>query len=820
MLGVNSVSDIPESAAQAYWEWVDGEGTEGEFVQSAGGVENARIIQRLLHPQRREEAERLIDEPEQHSTAKFQSRPKSPYKSRQAEGQSTETTPPVLALFLSIGIAMVMIVKDEYQALGIILIAPALGFHLLSLIWLEVFTMSSFRRRPAVRWSWLSWSCILGVSILSSSFIGFTSILATSDLAEFSLIFDRPTALAWIPGSLTFKICLLFQIISNVMLISSLKGFERLPSKWIRSPWTIPSVTSLISLTLLIFFEEYNWSNDVLLATFGTFIIGSSAHVYGRSANSSLLMTSFCVILPSFLGLLIITQPGFEFEFRDSTTALTYIALPLFLNVMTWVIPKDSSELSSEGFDDTGPHLMMSNAFLFFIAIACVYLVVLQSERWFIPVIPAIFSYAIYSREHTNKLGGDVIKVNRIINRYGTGTKSYRKVRLNFSILGAVETGKTSFTTALWTLLTSRDIRNIWWSKWIDFEDHQILRDHGHNLDDLAARGSCETVAEMLEERIAIKTCNHWINQREFPSPGTETPFPFSAQSFGTSERELNELKALIVSRENRGLPAETTVAGKVSIVVSFHADVDIISPSFFWKRALQNKRESCEIELMIETWDIAGESFAAAITHTRELMNSSNSRNYQWIRKGINRKELNQLGHMNADPGQVQAARDLFLQSSHTFLIVDLEDLIDGGDGKKVTEYLRLMQKIHREGDGRLETLQILLNKADILFGPKDDKSILSGWWEVGDRRKAEEILNDATNYALDDLRASGLEVGVSFMCAFGGIVPELDEYDKPIMKSDGKHSMLAPYPMIPVNIIEPLIDVILSSRLYCEDI
>jgi hypothetical protein len=95
-----------------------------------------------------------------------------------------------------------------------------------------------------------------------------------------------------------------------------------------------------------------------------------------------------------------------------------------------------------------------------------------------------------------------------------------------------------------------------------------------------------------------------------------------------------------------------------------------------------------------------------------------------------------------------------------------------------------------------------------------------LSGWWEVGDRRKAEEILNDATNYALDDLRASGLEVGVSFMCAFGGIVPELDEYDKPIMKSDGKHSMLAPYPMIPVNIIEPLIDVILSSRLYCEDI
>ena len=49
---------------------------------------------------------------------------------------------------------------------------------------------------------------------------------------------------------------------------------------------------------------------------------------------------------------------------------------------------------------------------------------------------------------------------------------------------------------------------------------------------------------------------------------------------------------------------------------------------------------------------------------------------------------------------------------------------------------------------------------------------------------------------------------------------LPELDDDDNPIIM-EGKPLKQASYPMVPVNVLEPLIDILLSenSRLYCEE-
>jgi hypothetical protein len=389
--------------------------------------------------------------------------------------------------------------------------------------------------------------------------------------------------------------------------------------------------------------------------------------------------------------------------------------------------------------------------------------------------------------------------------------------------LGATQTGKTSFTAALWTLLQTRELRKIWWSKYIFIEDHKILSDYGKggvngkNLLTLAESGGCKTVEEMLDQRISKQSCKDWIKNLDFPIPDKNTPFPFSIQSFGQSEKQLNDLKNHLVDPENRALPEPTADPGKIKMTMIFHADVEIIRPSFLLGRARNSlkEREICEIELDIETWDINGESFSAAVQITRDFLNSNPQLSSQSTMKPINQSEVDDLGRefSLANAEHVEDARKLFLHSSHSFLIVDTDDLLDKGDSKGVEQFIRLMRLINKKGDSKLERLQIILNKADKLF-KRNDEYGLEHWNDMNNTEKSELIINDATNNALDELKYSGMDVGVGFTCTFGGLVPDLDENNK---KKKGE--FLAPYPMIPVNVIEPFIDVILGSNLSYDD-
>ncbi len=747
------------------------------------------------------------------------------------DNDSWNEMPPILGLTITFVIGVTMYLNDQYSNLGTILLSFSLGFHFVSLVWLEILTMPRFRRRSDMDWIFNVWSILVVISMAASSTIIVTNHMPTTATVEFGMIFNDQT-----DRSPVLEICLILQIVLNGLGILSMDpkstGHQTASSRALRSPWTVGSFASLMTLCILLVFPGYQWSDDLILMVFAAVIIGTSAWIYGRSEGHRPTDVLFYTLVPSALGFLILDQSDLQSLDEGTNSPMTlvsFIALPIVLNTITWTFPRRSSDYSVEEMNQDNVNVIWTSLVIFCVAVAGVLLLGLQTDSVVIPLLPLVFAYLIYSREHTKKMGGDVLRVHRILPRESTGQKTYKKVGLKFSILGATGTGKTSFTTALWTLLTTSQNSNIWWAKAIDSDGpHQIIKVDEKVLNELAARGECSNGESMLMERICLRTCSEWIEKGIFPRPG-ESPFPFHAEAFGQSQNELQELRAMMIDTDpdKRKLPEPTSTPGKVEMSISFHADVSVISPSFMFTKSPFSRSRSgqrTEVELRVETWDIKGESFAAAVNFTRELVNNPKLRKSQWMSTKITQDHLDNLGYPLADPGQVKLARKQFLESSHTFLIVDLEDLLRDDDYKQVQRYLRLLQKLNRGDNSNLESLTVVLNKADHLLDG-GSMTALTDWSQMNDDSQAERVLNMATNYALDELKGTGLDTRVKFVCAFGGLVVALDHEDNPIMEynevtGENEEKMLAPYPMIPVNVIEPLIEVILNSSLHSEDI
>lgn len=816
--------------------------SKGTWWEVCGGAVKAKEFEKFLSrktppPPPTAKAAKTKTKPAQAdpSRTKPKGRPQNRLTGEERDGfdidagkDSWNQMPPILGLMITFVIAFAMYLDGQFTNLGIILLSFSLGFHFVSLVWLEILTMPRFRRRSDMDWVYSVWSIIVGVSMAASTVIILTNLTPTLDTFEFGMIFNDHA-----DRSPVLEICLILQIALNILAVMSMQGQERVSIRALRSPWTVGSIASLVTLCVLLVYPDYQWSDDLILMVFATIIIGSSAWIYGRSEDVSAIEVLVYTLIPSTLGFIILDQADLQILDEGTNSSLiliSFIALPIVLNTITWTFPRRSSDYSAEEMNQDKMSVIWTSLVIFGITVTGALLIGLQSDSIVLPLLPLIFAYHMYSREHSKKMGGDILRVHRILPRESTGNKGYKKVGLKFSILGASGTGKTSFTTALWTLLTTSQNSNIWWAKAIDSEnEHQILLQDQDTLNQLASRGGCDTAEGMIASRICMTTCREWIEQRIFPQPQA-SPFPFQAEAFGQSQRELQELRALMVDTnpDKRGLPEPTTEPGKVEMTVSFHADVSVISPSFMFTKSPFNRSNSgqrTEIDLTVETWDIKGESFAAAVNFTRELVNDPKLRKSQWKTIEPTNDIIENLGHaLSTDPRQVSQARELFLESSHTFLIVDLEDLLGDDDQKDVQKYLRLLQKLNRGENSNLESLTVILNKADHLL---DESSLvpLNDWADMNNDTKAETVLNMATNYALDDLRGTGLDVRVKFVCAFGGLVTQLDENGKPMKEyneesKEEEEIMLAPYPMIPVNVIEPLIEVILTSRLHSEDI
>ena len=833
-------SEIPDNIMSSFLLYRNGELRKAEWMAICGGKDNAEMYERTLDGSMEGSAPSPYsmgppDEPPNQPQDPPESDPEDPGDYlEEEEGDSPldspapDNMPPVMALIIAFVIAVMYYLVGELTLLGVILFSISFGFSFVGLIWLELLTLPRFSNRSDMIWEWHYWGLLMVVSIAASLTI-IVSNHIPGILGEFDMMFSEN-----IDPSPLLEICLIIQAFFNGLIVLSMQGTTDVPRKILRSPWTVGSFASLVTCWFLVEYPSHPWEGDLVLMLFGALIVGASAWVYGRSQGAEWTDILFYALVPSIVGFVILDMSDEITQIvgdNDSLTMISFIALPIILNSISWALPKRASDYTPQDLEGTRLGVIGSSAIILLVVIAAIVMLSYQSETGIIPLLPLAFVYHTYSREHSRKMGGDVLRVHRILPRDPSKIRGFKKVGLKFSLLGPTGTGKTSFATALWTLLREPDNMHIWWSKEVDaLGEHKLLRADKLTLQALAERGGC-SIEDMMDERISGTTCKEFwqgdgngIQPGSLPQPGPGSPFPFFAEAFGNSEKILEKYKTYVTdpNPRKRRFPPATSYGRKIEMSVSFHADVEVISPSFLFTKSPMSRSRTgttTEVELTMETWDIRGESFSAAVNHTREQIHKYGTRRQKKLKVAISQDWMNKH-HPHAKPQQVEEARTLFLDSSHSFLLVDIEDLLSG-DRKGVKEYLRMMQIINRDGNSNLESLTILMNKADNLLGTSSDMP-LEDWSDMNDDAKAAELLNKATNYALDQLKGTGMQVDAKFVCAFGGLIPLMQgpkNKRKPVMRG-GKAMKVPPYPLIPVNVIEPLIEVILTARLHSEEI
>jgi hypothetical protein len=201
-------------------------------------------------------------------------------------------------------------------------------------------------------------------------------------------------------------------------------------------------------------------------------------------------------------------------------------------------------------------------------------------------------------------------------------------------------------------------------------------------------------------------------------------------------------------------------------------------------------------------TMDLPGED----VTTTLDRISGKDftSRSVDELLKGIRSRE-------QLFGAAVEYNLELLSVADDVLYIVDSDSFTEGGGNtpREVSSYLRLADSISRLEGSKINHISILLNKADLLLNRGDKKKRLmkggglKSWDLMLDRKHSlstiEEVLGRGLIQDLD------LNLDAYYSCTLGGLI-----------EHNGKQ--IPTYPMIPINVIEPLIRCLLSNDYQVE--
>ena len=146
----------------------------------------------------------------------------------------------------------------------------------------------------------------------------------------------------------------------------------------------------------------------------------------------------------------------------------------------------------------------------------------------------------------------------------------------------------------------------------------------------------------------------------------------------------------------------------------------------------------------------------------------------------------------------------------SSILLLIDCDALADISQPNRQREEilhtqncLRVMNQVARFPETQLDSVVVLLNKADNILAETRGiemrlatHSVPRKWADLRDRDLAMRFLMETTSGALHNL--NHIYVKAYFCCTFGGVVQS---------KSSEGASDHPPYPLIPINVVEPIL-------------
>ena len=434
--------------------------------------------------------------------------------------------------------------------------------------------------------------------------------------------------------------------------------------------------------------------------------------------------------------------------------------------------------------------------------------------------VVVIYSAIAIRQEHFRSVQPRRHRIIRILERRATSDSDIREFSAGIPIFGLAQSGKTSFLTALWTIVSNPLARGAWWGS-ADAMDEVLDREQ----DDLEQLTKFElphspSVKEMILSRSSIRTCSELRGtvvkeggERLPRLPGPSSHFPFEVRASGDAERRLNEFR----DRVNNPVQGErdqlnpTIVQSDIELSLRFSATIRTEAKDFFGFE-LKPKEQESKVRVKIQTFDHPGETFSRAVKLLRDSIGSGVLDDFVSERPlPENLQQRYGLGRRPTKEGvETKRAAQNILHAKSMVFIVDSDALsnpknpnhaiVQGG----TENFLSMISEMRESGHRNLEALQIALNRADSLLPrgstPRTPDAPVK-WVELSESEKSFRLINKQTNHHPENLLFDGVSVDSRFVCNFGGILVE--GTTKP------------PYPMLPVNVMESMISVLMNSNL-----
>jgi hypothetical protein len=409
------------------------------------------------------------------------------------------------------------------------------------------------------------------------------------------------------------------------------------------------------------------------------------------------------------------------------------------------------------------------------------------------------------------------VLVDRVLATSEAGPETH-DVSTTVAVLGFTGAGKTSFFASLWALLDRPVTTNLWYGSAKFLHDDRALPFNTRDLRDIlteAADGSELAVISALTDREVLERyLNHRSAQvsmkHEFESgrlPDPKVGFPFVAEPNKQTSDFLNSYTAplFLQDRTARKIPEATArVSDEMSISLLFNAELEERTKVWFGLGETTKNFESL-VRNRIITRDVPGEEVRLAVNYMSGI--------------DLKIKDLDsllyQIMHFPEFERHRYAIRyvvEMTARFEHVIFIVDAEEFTSPEDSGQnpVRSYLLLANRLARLRGAALKRITILLNKSDelLLRGEAASRNMPNGglrsWDDLQDDNLAMETLVEVVG--IPALKMITIPITAHFACTFGGLIPQDPD--------DPNSDFIPSYPMVPVNVIEPVIRALMKPR------
>ena len=377
------------------------------------------------------------------------------------------------------------------------------------------------------------------------------------------------------------------------------------------------------------------------------------------------------------------------------------------------------------------------------------------------------------------------------------------------AIVGAKESGKSCYLGALWTSLNNNLVQELWYNSGERYNDGRDLPFPTKDIEELLQQVNDgtppgyhsdkeEILQEYLKHRSAKYTMKEEIESGTFPNG--EGGFPFTLSAEPKTRRFLDGYMEKLASTDiekRKLLMATASVDTNLQFSLEFVAEIEESKPLFFG--IIQHSVKSVrKVNVTFRTMDLPGED----VTSTLDKISGKNftSRSVDELLYKVKRNQQ-KFG------AAVEYNLELLSVADNVLYIVDADKFTSHGGvtQREVESYVRLANNISGLEGSKVKNLTLLLNKADLLLNRSEQKTRLmkggglDDWDSMLNTQHSMSTVEEVLGLGI--LQDIEIELDSYYSCTLGGLI------------NNSKNSAVPTYPMVPVNVIEPLLRCLLTT-------